>query len=113
MSGAECDLTWSLSMLDNDSGSGGLRDAATGLVQSTPAPRVEMRAQDDLYAAVIEVDLVSFDDADFVELTQRATSMGLSHLRMATTVAGTCSPRWCRWRPRSSPRRSCNRCWLR
>ena len=67
---------------------GGLLDAATGLVQSSLAPRVEMRAQDDLYTAIIGVDLVAFDDADFVELTNRASGMGLSQLRTSTTTAG-------------------------
>ena len=45
----------------------GLLDAAVGAVQSDLAPRVELRAREDLHAAVLDVDLVAFDDADFTE----------------------------------------------
>ena len=42
-------------------------------LQGALVPRVEQRAQDQLHAAVIDVELVAFDDADFAELVDRAT----------------------------------------
>jgi ATP-binding cassette subfamily B protein len=66
----------------------GLLDAASGLVESTLTPRVEQQAQDILYTAVIGVDLVAFDDGDFVELIQRAMGVGLNNLRQASSTAG-------------------------
>ncbi|WP_232664983.1 ABC transporter ATP-binding protein [Pseudonocardia sp. TRM90224] len=65
----------------------GLLDTATGLVQATLTPRVERDAQTDLYTALIGVDLVAHDDADFTELVQRAAGTGLSQLRSVTTTS--------------------------
>jgi ATP-binding cassette subfamily B protein len=55
----------------------GLLDAAVGAVQAVLAPRVELRAQDELHAAVVGADLVAFDDADFVELVRRTLGRGI------------------------------------
>ncbi|MGE3284568.1 MAG: ABC transporter ATP-binding protein [Pseudonocardia sp.] len=63
---------------------GGLLDAAVGAVRAALAPRVEQRAQDALHAAVAEVDLAAFDDADFVALVQKATTHGIPRTRFAT-----------------------------
>jgi ATP-binding cassette subfamily B protein len=54
----------------------GLLDAAVAAAQGALIPRVVQRAQDMLHAAVIEVDLVAFDDADFAELVERAAQHG-------------------------------------
>ena len=67
----------------------GLLDAAVGAVQAALAPRVELRAQDELHAAVMGADLVAFDDADFVELVKRASWEGLPAIRQAVTDAGS------------------------
>jgi ATP-binding cassette subfamily B protein len=67
----------------------GLLDAAVGAVQAVLAPRVEQRAQDELHAAVIGVELVAFDDADFVELVKRASTQGILTVRHAVTDAGS------------------------
>jgi len=67
---------------------GGLLAAAVGAAQSALAPRVEQLIQDELYTAVIGVDLVAFDDPDFAELVSNASGLALSHLRRATTVVG-------------------------
>lgn len=67
---------------------GGLLDAATGAVEAALTPRVELRAQDDLYAAVIEVDLAAFDDADFALLVQKSAFQGLNRIRQATREVG-------------------------
>ncbi|MGH3718164.1 MAG: ABC transporter ATP-binding protein [Pseudonocardiaceae bacterium] len=66
----------------------GLLDAAVGAVQAVLAPQVELRAQDELYAAVIGVELVAFEDADFVELVNRASVQGVERVGRAVTDAG-------------------------
>ncbi|MDQ4011259.1 MAG: ABC transporter ATP-binding protein/permease [Actinomycetota bacterium] len=59
----------------------GLLDAAVGAVQAVLAPRVELRAQNELHAAVIGVELVAFDDPDFVELVRRTSVQGIMSVR--------------------------------
>jgi ATP-binding cassette subfamily B protein len=54
----------------------GLLDASVAAVQGALVPRVERLAQDDLHAALLEVELVAFDDADFAELGERASLDG-------------------------------------
>jgi ATP-binding cassette subfamily B protein len=66
----------------------GLLDAAVGAVQAVLAPRVELRAQDELHAAVIAVELVAFDDADFVELVRRTSGQGIMSVRRGVSDAG-------------------------
>lgn len=66
----------------------GLLDAAVGAVQAVLAPRVELRAQDELHAAVIGVELVAFDDADFVELVRRTSAQGIMSVRRGVSDAG-------------------------
>ncbi|HEY6424410.1 MAG TPA: ABC transporter ATP-binding protein [Pseudonocardiaceae bacterium] len=66
----------------------GLLDAAIGSVQAVLAPRVELRAQDELHAAVIEVELVAFDDADFVELVRRTSVQGIMAVRQGVADTG-------------------------
>ncbi|WP_214401515.1 ABC transporter ATP-binding protein [Pseudonocardia lacus] len=65
----------------------GLLDAAVAYVQGRLVPLVEQRAQDRLHAAVLDVELVAFDDADFTELVDRASSEGPTRVR--TTVVDT------------------------
>ncbi|MGH3796168.1 MAG: ABC transporter ATP-binding protein [Pseudonocardiaceae bacterium] len=66
----------------------GLLDAAAGAVLAVLGPRVELGAQDELHAAVIGVELVAFDDADFVELMRRASTQGLNSVRQGVNDAG-------------------------
>ncbi|MGH3787899.1 MAG: ABC transporter ATP-binding protein [Pseudonocardiaceae bacterium] len=66
----------------------GLLDAAVGAVHAVLAPQVELRAQDELHAAVIDVELVAFDDADFVELVRRAAGQGVSSVGFGVSDAG-------------------------
>ncbi|MGH3845294.1 MAG: ABC transporter ATP-binding protein [Pseudonocardiaceae bacterium] len=67
----------------------GLLDAAVGAVQAVLTPQVEQRAQEELHAAVIRVELVGFDDADFVELVRRASGQGISSVRQGVSDAGS------------------------
>jgi ATP-binding cassette subfamily B protein len=67
----------------------GLLDAAVGAVQAVLAPRVELGAQDELHAAVMAVELVAFDDADFVELVKRASVQGIPTIRQAVIDGGS------------------------
>ena len=67
---------------------GALLTAAVGALQSALAPQVERAAADELYAAILAVDLVAFDDADFTELIRNTTSMGISQIRSATSYTG-------------------------
>jgi ATP-binding cassette subfamily B protein len=66
----------------------GLLQAAVGLVQGRLAPLVEQDAQEDLHAAVIDVELAAFDDADFTELVERAGFQGLSRVREIVNETG-------------------------
>ncbi|MGH3944054.1 MAG: ABC transporter ATP-binding protein [Pseudonocardiaceae bacterium] len=66
----------------------GLLDAAVGAVQAVLAPRVELRAQDELHAAVIGAELVAFDDADFVELVRRTAGRGIISVGQGVADAG-------------------------
>jgi ATP-binding cassette, subfamily B, bacterial len=66
----------------------GLLDAAVAAVQGALVPRVEQRAQDDLHAAVLRVDLAAFDDADFTELVERASTEGPSRIRSCAQDTG-------------------------
>ena len=66
----------------------GLLDAAVAAVTGSLIPRVEQRAQDLLHAAVVEVELAAFDDADFAELVDRATHHGLPRVRGAVRDSG-------------------------
>jgi ATP-binding cassette subfamily B protein len=67
----------------------GLLEAAVGAVQAVLAPRVEQRAQEELHAAVIEVELVAFDDADFQELVRRASGQGISSVHRGVSDVGS------------------------
>lgn len=73
----------------------GLLDAAVATVQAALVPLVERRAQDDLHAAVLGLDLVAFDDADFTELVDRVSEQSINRIRSGTLVTGTYWPRWC------------------
>jgi ATP-binding cassette, subfamily B, bacterial len=59
----------------------GLLDAAVAASSGALVPRVEQRAQDMLHAAVIDVELAAFDDPDFAELVERATTHGPDRMR--------------------------------
>jgi ATP-binding cassette, subfamily B, bacterial len=67
----------------------GLLDAAVGAVQTVLAPRVELRAQDELHAAVISAELVAFDDADFVELVRRTSVQGIRAVHDGVSEVGS------------------------
>ena len=66
----------------------GVLDAAVGAVQAVLAPRVELRAKDELHTAVVGADLIAFDDADFVELIRRASGRGFSSVTQGVADAG-------------------------
>jgi ATP-binding cassette, subfamily B, bacterial len=66
----------------------GLLEASVAAVQGALVPRVEQLAQDDLHAAVLEVDLAAFDDADFTELVERATMDGPPRVRNCVRDTG-------------------------
>ena len=61
----------------------GLLDAAEGAVAAELGPRVERAAVDDLYAALVRVDLVAFDEPDFTQLVERVTDAAPSRVRAA------------------------------
>ena len=61
----------------------GLLDAAEGAAQAALAPRVQRMAEDDLYVALIDVDLVAFDEPDFTQLVERVTDGAPSRVRAA------------------------------
>jgi ATP-binding cassette subfamily B protein len=65
----------------------GALQAGTGAVQAQLVPRIEERAQDELYSGLADVELVAFDDADFVDLVERAT-YALMHIRFGAQMVG-------------------------
>ncbi|WP_245645203.1 ABC transporter ATP-binding protein [Pseudonocardia acaciae] len=67
---------------------GALLSTGAGALQSALAPQLERMAADELYAAVIGVDLVAFDDAEFAELVENASGNALHQLRQAATIVG-------------------------
>lgn len=67
----------------------GLLAAAVGAVQAVLAPQVEQRAQDELHGAMIDAQLIAFDDADFMELVRRTSSRGLSSVSRGVTDTGS------------------------
>ncbi|HZS19523.1 MAG TPA: ABC transporter ATP-binding protein [Pseudonocardiaceae bacterium] len=66
----------------------GVLDAAVGAVQAVLAPRVELRAKDELHTAVAGADLIAFDDADFVELIRRTSGRGFISVTQGVDDAG-------------------------
>ncbi|PZS24811.1 MAG: hypothetical protein DLM61_21250 [Pseudonocardiales bacterium] len=91
----------------------GLLDAAVGAVQAVLAPRVELRAQDELHAAVVGADLVAFDDADFVELVRRTLGRGIISVGQGIADAGNLLSSAISLPPRSSPPACSTPCWRR
>ena len=65
----------------------GALQSATGAVQARLVPRIEERAQDELYSRLGEVELAAFDDPDFTTLVNRA-EQALHHLRFGATTVG-------------------------
>ena len=65
----------------------GLLETATGAVEGRLAPLVEQAAQDELHAALARVELVAFDDADFVELVNKSGT-ALNQIRASATTIG-------------------------
>ena len=65
----------------------GALQAASGSVQARLVPRIEERAQDELYTGLADVELAAFDDADFTALVRRA-EQALVHLRYGASLVG-------------------------
>jgi ATP-binding cassette subfamily B protein len=66
----------------------GLLDAAVAAVQAALVPRVERAAQDELHAAVLALELIAFDDADFTELVERVSGQSIDRIRLGVRVTG-------------------------
>ena len=65
----------------------GALQSASGSVQARLVPRIEERAQDELYTGLADVELAAFDDADFTALVARS-ERALVHLRWGAPVVG-------------------------
>jgi ATP-binding cassette subfamily B protein len=65
----------------------GALQSATGAVQARLVPRIEERAQDELYSRLADVELVAFDDPDFTTHVRHA-EQALVHLRFGATTVG-------------------------
>ncbi len=65
----------------------GALQSASGSVQARLLPRIEERAQDELYTGLADVELAAFDDADFTTLVQRSEH-ALVHLRFGASLVG-------------------------
>jgi len=65
----------------------GALQSASGAVQARLVPRIEERAQDELYTGLADVELAAFDDADFTTLVQRS-EQALVHLRFGASLVG-------------------------
>ena len=83
----------------------GLLDAAEGAAQAALAPRVQRMAEDELYVALIGVDLVAFDEPDFTQLVERVTEGAPEPRAGRGARRRPTSRRWpCRCAPPSSRR---------
>lgn len=65
----------------------GALQSASGSVQARLLPRIEERAQDELYTGLADVELAAFDDADFTTLVRRS-QQALVHLRYGASLVG-------------------------
>jgi ATP-binding cassette subfamily B protein len=61
----------------------GLLDAVLGATQAALLPRVQRVAEDELYVALVRLDLVAFDEPDFTQLVQRVTESAPDRVRFA------------------------------
>jgi ATP-binding cassette subfamily B protein len=61
----------------------GLLDAILGATQAALLPRVQRVAEDELYVALIGLDLVAFDEPDFIQLVNRVTEGAPDRVRFA------------------------------
>jgi ATP-binding cassette subfamily B protein len=66
---------------------GTLLSTATGYVQAVLAPQVEQAAEDALHEAIVAMDVIAFEDSDFVELTSTAHN-ATSRLRVTVRTVG-------------------------
>jgi ATP-binding cassette subfamily B protein len=65
----------------------GLLQAGVGAARAALIPRIEQLAQDEFYTTLAAVDLLAFDDPDFVALLERASSRGLVSIRLGAEYA--------------------------
>jgi ATP-binding cassette subfamily B protein len=63
-----------------------LLDAAVAMVQGVLSPRVEWAAKDQVYEAMLNVEAVAFEDADFRELVRQGATMGTRSIRTSVQV---------------------------
>lgn len=66
----------------------GLLQAGIGAVQAALVPRIVQCAQDDLYAGLLGVELLAFDDPDFTALVERASRRSLVLIQRGATLVG-------------------------
>ncbi len=66
----------------------GLLDAAAGSIRARLGPKVERLVQDELYAALVQVDLVAFDEPDFTQLLERVVNGARTRFRSGVRKAG-------------------------
>jgi ATP-binding cassette subfamily B protein len=64
----------------------GLLLSGVGAVQATLIPRIVQQAQDELYAALLEADLLAFDDPDFTALVERVAQRSLVLIRQGAKL---------------------------
>ena len=64
-----------------------LLDGIVAAVQGALVPRVRHAARDAVYEAIVEVDLLAWEDADFRELVRQGAQTGVS--RVETAIRGT------------------------
>ncbi|HEX4246726.1 MAG TPA: ABC transporter ATP-binding protein [Pseudonocardia sp.] len=65
---------------------GGLQ-TAVGALEAALVPKIEQRAQDELYAGLLGVDLLAFDDPDFTGLIERG-ERGIISINMGARRVG-------------------------
>lgn len=65
----------------------GAAQAAAGAVAAALEPRIEQRAQNDLYTGLVDLDVLAYEDPDFTGLLDRVTTQGIPAIRQcASTV---------------------------
>jgi ATP-binding cassette, subfamily B, bacterial len=63
-------------------------DSAVGAVEGSLIPRIEQRAQDELYRSLGHVELAAFDEADFTQLLERSVGQAMHRIRLGAQFVG-------------------------
>jgi ATP-binding cassette subfamily B protein len=68
-----------------------LLESGTATAQALLKPRVEQNARDKAHAAIVQVDLIAFEDSDYADLVRQGLQRGMSSIEGCVEAIGTVS----------------------